>query len=88
MLGFNSIVVPVLESSNGNPKLNSPSKSDCRKVLSNAVQIIKENSRDKLLTIYAENNRQRVSLNVAVSAESPNSDDIINTSRNTNTNDI
>ena len=37
-----SAEAPFLESSNGNPKLNSPDKSDCSEVLSNAVQITKE----------------------------------------------
>ena len=37
-----SAEAPFLESSNGNPKLNSPNKSDSSEVLSNAVQITKE----------------------------------------------
>ena len=48
----------------------------------------KENSCDKLPTIHFDNNRQKRSTNVVVSTESSNSDDIRNTSRNTNTKDI
>ena len=44
-----------------------------------------KNSWDKLPTISSQNNRQGGSPNVVVSTESPNSDDIKNTSRNTNT---
>ena len=80
-----SIIVPILESSEGNPKSNSPSKSECSDVLSNVVEAGKESSRDKLPTIHSENNRQRGSPNIAVSTESPNSDHIKNISRNTNT---
>lgn len=82
-----SAEAPFLESSNGNPKLNSPNKSDCSEVLSNAVQITKENSLYKLPTISSENNRQGESRNV-VSTERPKSDDIRNTSGNKNTRDI
>ena len=44
-----------------------------------------KNSWDKLPTVSSQNNRQGGSPNVVVSTESPNSDDIKNTSRNTNT---
>ena len=79
-----SIIAPILESSKGNMKSNSPSKSNCSKVLSNVVEVSRENSCDKLPTIHSDNNRQKISANV-VSTESPDSDDIRNTSRNTNT---
>ena len=48
---LHSIIAPILESSKGNLKSNSPSKSDCSEVLSNEVKISKENSRDQLPTI-------------------------------------
>ena len=83
-----SVIAPILESSKGNSKSNSPSKSDCSKVLSNVVKVSKENSCDKLPTIHSNNSRQKRSTNVVVSTESPSSDDIRNTSRNTNTKDI
>lgn len=54
-----SIVAPVLESSSRNLKFNSLGKIDCIEVLSNEVQVTKENSRDKLPTINSENYRQR-----------------------------
>ena len=54
-----SIVAPVRESSSRNLKFNSISKIDFIEVLSNAVQVTKENSRDKLPTINSENYRQR-----------------------------
>ena len=57
-------------------------------VLSNVVEVSKENSRNKLPTVHSENNRQRGSPNIVVSTESPNSDDIRNTSGNANTKDI
>ena len=85
---LHSIIAPILESSKGNLKSNSPSKSDCSKVLSNVVEVRKENSCHKLPTIHSNNHRQKRSTNVVVSTESPNSDDIRNTSRNTNTKDI
>ena len=83
-----SIIAPILESSKGNPKSNSPSKSDYSEVLSNVVEVSKENSCDKLPTIHSNNSCQKRSTNVAVSTESPNSDDIRNASRNINTKDI
>ena len=39
-----SIIAPILKSSKGNPKSNSPSESDCSEVLSNEVEVSKENS--------------------------------------------
>ena len=54
-----SIVAPVLESSSRNLEFNSLGKIDCIEVLSNEVQVTKENSRDKLPTINSENYRQR-----------------------------
>ena len=83
-----STIAPILESSKRNKKSNSPSKSGCSEVLSNVEEVSKENSCDKLPTIHSNNNRQKRSTNVVVSTESPNSDDIRNTSRNTNTKDI
>ena len=83
-----SIIGPILESSKGNLKSNSPSKSDCSEVLSNVVEVSKKNSCDKLPTIHSNNSRQKRFTNVVVSAESPNSDDIRNTSTNKNTKDI
>ena len=83
-----STIAPILESSKGNPKSNSPSKSDYSEVLSNVVEVSNENSCDKLPTIHSNNSRQKRSTNVAVSTESPNSDDIRNASRNINTKDI
>ena len=74
--------------SNGNLKLNSPNKCNCSKVLSNPVQITKENSRDKLPTINSEKTRQKGAPNVKISTESSNSDDIRNNSRSTNTKHI
>ena len=81
-------MAPILQSAKGNPKSNSPTKSGCSEVLSNAVEVSKENSCDKLTTIHSNNNRQRRSTNIVVSTESPNSDDIRNTSRDTNTKDM
>ena len=52
------------------------------------VEVSKKNSCDKLPTIHSNNNRQKRSTNVVVSTEIPNSDDIRNISRNTNTKDI
>ena len=52
------------------------------------VEVSKEKSRDKLPAIHSENNRQKRHKIVAVSTESPNSDDIRNCSRNSNTKDI
>ena len=52
------------------------------------VEVSKKNSRDKLPAIHSENNRQKRHKIVAVSTESPNSDDIRNCSRNSNTKDI
>ena len=83
---LHSIIAPILESSKGNLKSNSPSKNDCSEVLSNVVS--KEHSCDKLPTIHSNNHRQKRSINVVVSTESPNRDDIGNTSGNTNTKDI
>ena len=59
-----------------------------REILNQILPVSKENSRDKLPTIDYKNNRQRGSPNIVVSTESPKSDDIRNTSRNTNTKDI
>ena len=83
-----SSIASILESSKGNPKLNSTSKNYCSKFLSNVVEVSKENSCDTLPTIHSDNNRQKKSANVVVSIEIPNSDDIRNTIRNTNTKDI
>ena len=83
-----SIICSILDSLKWNRKSNSPSKSGCSEFLSNVVEVSKENSCDKLPTIHSNNSRQKRSTNVAVSTESPNSDDIRNTSRNTNTKDI
>ena len=66
-----SILAPILESSNRNPKLNYPSKSDCIEVLCNVVPVTKENFSHKLPTINSENDGQRRSANVVVSTESP-----------------
>ena len=82
-----SVIAPILESSKGNPRSNSPSKSTCSEFLSNVV-VSKENTCDKSPTIHSDKNRQKKSTNVAVSFESSNSDNIRNASRNTNTKDI
>ena len=83
-----STIVLILEPSKGNPKLNSPSKSNSIKVSSNVVEVSKENSYDNIPTIHSNNSRQKRSTNVAGSSENPSSDDIRNTSRYTNTKDI
>ena len=83
-----SIIAPILESSKGNTKSNSSGKSGCSEVLSNVVEVCKENSCDKLQTIHSDNNRQKRSANVAALAEILSSDDIRKTSRNRNTKDI
>ena len=82
-----SVIAPILESSKGNPRSNSPSKSTRSEFLSNVV-VSKENTCDKSPTIHSDKNRQKKSTNVAVSFESSNSDNIRNASRNTNTKDI
>ena len=83
-----SIIALILESSYGNPELNSPSKRVSDEVLSNAVQISKTSSRDKLPKNNSKNNRQIGSPNVIVSSEKPNNNDIRNTSKKTHTRDF
>ena len=82
-----SVIAPILESSKGNPRSNSPSKSTRSEFLSNVV-VSKENTCDKSPTIHSDKNRQKKSTNVIVSTESTNSDNIRNASWNTNTKDI
>ena len=83
-----SILASNLESPKQNLKSNSPSKSDCSEILSNVVEVSKNNFSDQLLTIHSKNNQQRESSNIVVSLESSNSDNIRNTSGNTNTKNI
>ena len=85
---LHSIIALILQSSKGNLKSNSPSKSDSSEFWSNVVEVSKENSCDKLPTIHSDNEHQKRSTNVVVSKESPNSHDIRNNSRNKNTKDI
>ena len=54
-----SITAPILESSKGNAKSNSPSKSSCSEFLNNVVEVSKENTCDKSPTIHPNNNRQK-----------------------------
>ena len=56
---LNSIIAPILQSSEGNPKSNSPSKSDSSEFLSNVAEVSKENSCDKLPTIHSNNEHQK-----------------------------
>ena len=72
----------------GKSKSNPSSKIDYSEVLNDVVEVSKENSREKLPTSHSKNNRQSRSSNIVVSTESPKSDDIRNTSRNSNTKDI
>ena len=51
-----SVIVPILESSKGNPKSNSPSKSTRSEFLNNAVEVNKENTCDKSPTIHSNKN--------------------------------
>ena len=81
-------MAPILESSKGNPKSNSPSKSTRSEFLHDVVEVSKENTCDKSATINSDKNRQKKSTNIVVSTESPNSDNIRNASRNKNTKDI
>ena len=83
-----SVIAPILESSKGNLKSNSPSKSTRSEFLNNVVEVSKENTCDKSPTIHSDKNRQKKSTNVIVSTESTNSDNIRNASWNTNTKDI
>ena len=83
-----SVIAPILESSKGNQKSNSPSKRSCHELLSNVVEVSAENTCDKSQTICSDKNRQKKSTNVVLSTESLNSDDIRNANTNTNTKDI
>ena len=73
-----SVIAPILESSKGNQKSNSPCKRSCHELLSNVVEVSAENTCDKSQTICSDKNRQKKSTNVVLSTESPNSDDIRN----------
>ena len=81
-------MAPMLESSKGNPKSNSPSKSIRSEFLHDVVEVSKENTCDKSGTFHSDKNWQKKSTNIIVSTESPNSDNIRNASRNKNTKDI
>ena len=83
-----SVIAPILESSKGNQKSNSPCKRSCHELLSNVVEVSAENTCDKSQTICSDKNWQKKSTNVVLSTESPNSDDIRNADTNTNTKDI
>ena len=54
-----SVIAPIPESSKGNPKSNSPSKSSRSEFLSNVVEVRKENTCDKSPTIHSDKNRQK-----------------------------
>ena len=69
-----SVIAPILESSKGNLKSNSPSKSTRSEFLNNVVEVSKENTCDKSPTIHSDKNRQKKSTNVVVSTGSSNSD--------------
>ena len=54
-----SVIALILESSKGNPKSNSPSKSTRSEFLSNVVEVSKKNTCDKSPTIHSDKNRQK-----------------------------
>ena len=85
---INSYIQLYFQFVKGKSKSNPSSKIDYSEVLSDVVEVGKENSLEKLPTSHSKDNRQSRSSNIVVSTESPKSDDIRNTSRNSNTKDI
>ena len=49
-----SVIAPILESSKGNPKSNSPGNSTRSEFLSNVVEVSKENTCDKSTPIITD----------------------------------
>ena len=81
-----SVIAPILESSKGNLKSNSPSKSTRSEFLNNVVEVSKENTCDKSPTIHSDKNRQKNLQMLSYQLEAPIV--IRNASKNTNTKDI